>query len=116
VSREIIRVCSYCSQGALVKIQPIDIARFYLAVRKEAAAGGLFDGAGHRVHYNMRVLVRALKLVILFVFTLHLAAQHASFTTTVHVFVSTVSPLASGILQPPQRCAIHRAAAFMTGC
>jgi midasin (ATPase involved in ribosome maturation) len=44
-----------------VKIQPIDIAKFYLAVRKEAAAGGLFDGAGHRVHYNMRVLVRALK-------------------------------------------------------
>ncbi len=44
-----------------MNINPVDIARFYLAVRKEAAAGGLFDGAGHRVHYNMRVLVRALK-------------------------------------------------------
>lgn len=53
--------CRYCHQGALVNINPVDIARFYLAVRKEAAAGGLFDGAGHRVHYNMRVLVRALK-------------------------------------------------------
>jgi hypothetical protein len=54
-------LCSYCSQGPLVNISPMDIARFYLAVRKEAAAGGLCDGAGHRVHYNMRVLVRALK-------------------------------------------------------
>lgn len=34
--------------------------RFYLAVRKEASSQ-LVDGTGHRPHYSLRTLCRALK-------------------------------------------------------
>jgi hypothetical protein len=54
-------VFRYCGHGVLASLKCDEVARFYLSVRREAAVGSLCDGAGHRVHFNMRVLVRALK-------------------------------------------------------
>lgn len=59
-------VCSRLKHGAHWHLEPPVtvglVCSFYLAVRKEANSH-LVDGTGHRPHYSLRTLCRALKYV-----------------------------------------------------